>query len=333
MNISTIVTLICVFSAFMSVDAKKPESLDVLESFLNVTFGDVSQEMRTCIVNAENIMYDINYGIKNFTFKDEKHVNDGLKSIGSALVRMQNKLKHCEELSKLFPIIQLVAEEFLNPQELVVKSGSDIKWFDYSIGDDIMSSIHNLENKNYAKYGRDIGNIMNRVFTGSNRDYVIDAENFLEGFFEGALEEESIDITDCLTDAADVIEELEDIIETIKESGISDPEKLIFDFIDLISEAVKSVVDCENAPAELELMLEWIEAMKNISTMTHKIFIAFLQYSTRIREDFDTTLTAYKIHKFRQIGLNLGDFLHILFIDVASTGVIEYDLSDIRLLK
>jgi hypothetical protein len=302
------------------------EAIEVTEGILVGAFGDIGHEVKMCIKDGEEIFKDVESAVHHFENGSLEEVIAGLQDIAKALELLPEEVKDCEALPDLVKDIEKIIAEFANPEELIVHVGEEIFWHGVSIYGDVTDCVKQFQGHQYEPAGEDIGDIIKILFLElSLRDPVIDAEDFLEGFFKGALEDDSVEINDCITDATEVIEELEVIINDIKSGATSDIEKLFLDFIDLITDSVQSVAQCEKAPAEIDIMLGWAETMKDLKTMEHKLFDAFLYYPDRIKEDMKDMIDSFEDHTYSTSGFCMGDFLHVLFIDVQGLGEDYFD--------
>lgn len=317
MKATLLVVLLCLLMApFVKTDPTQ-EAIEVIEGILVGAFGEVGHDVKTCISDGEQIFLDVEAAVKQFELGTTEGIIQGIIKIGEAIQLIPEEIKDCEAVVDLVKDFERIAQEFLVPEELIIHIGEEIFWHGRSIFHDVTDCTAQFRSGNYEKAGEDIGDIIYILFLKlAPQDVVVDAEQFLEGFFKGALEDDSFEINDCITDGTVVIEELEKIIEDFKNGMTSDIEKLFLDLIDLISESVASVAQCEKAPAELEIMLQWEEDLKDLKKMESKLFDAFLYYPDRIKEDSKDMIDSFKDHVYGTSGFCLGDYLHILFIEV-----------------
>lgn len=321
MKFIQLVMLVCVLFAWRCSPTPTQEAVEVVEGILVGAFGEIGHEVQQCLKDGEEIFLDVEEAIKDFERGDRDSIIAGLVKIGEALQLLPKEVKDCESIPEVIKDIEKIAEEFMNPEELIIQIGTEILWHGVSIYKDITDCVSQFKRGAYEPAGEDIGDIIKILFIEMKlEDVVIDAEEFLEGFFKGALEDDSVEINDCITDATEVIEELEKIINDVKSGVTSDLENLFLDFIDLITDSVKSVALCESAPEELEIMLEWAEEMKDLTAMEKKFFNAFLFYPDRLKDDFKNTIDKYEDHTFGDSGFAMGDILHVLFVEIKSVG-------------
>ena len=307
-----------------------PEAIEVIEGILVGAFGDIGHKVRECEIEGEVIFADIEDAIREFRSKTEGGVIRGLEKIGEALALLPQEIQDCEAVADLVKDFERIAEEFSNPEELVIRIGEEIFWHGRSIYHDVTDCVDSFETGQYEHAGEDIGDIIYILFIKLT-DPVIDAQDFLEGFFKGALEDDSIDINECITDATDVIEELEQMIADVKNGGITDPETLFLDFIDLITKSVKSVAQCETAPAEIEILESWVVKLQDMDSMESILFKSFLYYPDRLKGDFKDAIDSFEDHTYNTSGFCLGDVLHVFFVDVKT--MIESLGEDYNLLR
>ena len=106
---------------------------------------------------------------------------------------------------------------------------------------------------------------------------------------------------------------LETIVTLTKQGVIKNAEKIFLAFIDLLSEIPKTVVQCEQVPASIVKYLDWIAKLKDIKLMMQKLFNAFKDHATEIKNDFENMITAFHNKKLKPCGQHLGDVFYILF--------------------
>ena len=142
-----------------------------------------------------------------------------------------------------------------------------------------------------------------------------DTVEFLEGFFKGALKAEGAEVDDCLDDANHILDTVEKLVGEI-EDILSDPEQVILDFIDLLAEIPRSVVECKNLPEELSKFESWIQDAEDPQVMQLRLFNAFLYYGEDIKTDAKGLIDDYKRGMYTSSGYYLGDELYIIFEEV-----------------
>mmetsp|Transcript_25706 Transcript_25706/g.29575 ORF Transcript_25706/g.29575 Transcript_25706/m.29575 type:complete len:483 (-) Transcript_25706:35-1483(-) len=289
------------------------EAEQVIEGILIGAFKAEAVQIRECIQDGEAIFHHFEDAINHFKNKGAAEIVKGLISIGEAIKLIPEEVKECEGAADIVKDFERIAAEFANPVELVIHVGIEVFWHGREIYGDIKQCIEDFETQKYEPAGERIGDIIYDLFLRLPQSIDDDAKDFLEGFFQGALEAESVDINNCIEDADLIIKELETIVEDFK-SGITDNmEKFFLDLVDLLSLIPKSVLKCESAPPEIEKIAGWIEQLGNFDTMKYKLFQAMLFYSSRIKQDFTKVFDGYNTHQFNMTGNGLGDVLYILF--------------------
>eukprot|EP00345_Euplotes_harpa_P017340 CAMPEP_0168337340 /NCGR_PEP_ID=MMETSP0213-20121227/12115_1 /TAXON_ID=151035 /ORGANISM="Euplotes harpa, Strain FSP1.4" /LENGTH=485 /DNA_ID=CAMNT_0008342777 /DNA_START=31 /DNA_END=1488 /DNA_ORIENTATION=+ len=306
-----------------------PEAELVIEGILVGSFGEVGHDVKTCIKDGGVIFDDIRDAITQFKLKTKEGIVNGLKLIGEAIALIPEEVKDCEEIYQIVKDLEEIAAEFADPEAFLILVGERILWHGISIVEDVEGSIQHFENDQYEPAGEDIGDIIYIIFLSSPKgDKIEDAVQFLEGFFKGALEDDSVELEGCIDDADQIIKSIELIVADFEKGVTSDLEKLFMDLLDLMSDIPKTVIKCGVAEHEIEIIEQWALEMKDLTLMEHKLFDAFLEYPSRIKEDFKTLIDSFKASDFNKSGFGLGDILHVLFVNI-NQGFKETDFDDI----
>lgn len=295
------------------------EAEQVIEGILVGAFGEAGKAAQTCIHDGEKAFDLVEQAITLFEKGDLASIAQGLFYIGEALEEFPTVLKDCEGAEGIVDQVKKIAVEFKNPKTLVVHIGEEILFNGKSIYRDVTNTVTHFKTTQYEPAGEDIGDIINILFLKlSVQDRRQETVDFIEGFFKGALEDDSADVDDCIDDTNDIITELEKIVADFKSGITDDLEKVFLDFIDLLAEIPKSVVQCEVVPAEMEAdFASWILDLQDSKIMEHRFFNAFLLKSDRIKADMKGLIEDFEAQNFKSSGFDLGDFLHILFVEVS----------------
>ena len=284
-----------------------------VEGLLIGAFGDVGHKVEGCFDEGDKMFEDIEQAIVLFEKGDFASVVAGITLIGQALEELPLAVQKCESLEDVAKELEKIAEEFKDPQALIVHVSGEILWHGVSIFHDVTKSVSDFNAHKYEPAGEDIGDIIKILFVNKLESKREDAVEFIEGFFKGSLRDSAVDVNDCIEDVDEIIDELEKIMTDIESGILVNPEQVFLDFIDLLSEIPKSVVQCEIVPADLEKFEGWVQDLEDMKIMEHRLFNAFLIYPDRVKEDSKDTIDEYKTLMFSESGFHLGDLMYVLF--------------------
>ena len=137
MKLVLVIALICALFMQNTLTAPSSEAIEIIEGILVGAFGDVGHKVKTCIKDGEEIFEDIESAVKHFEKGTRDEIIQGLIDVGKALILLPEEVKDCEEIPDLIKDIEIIAAEFMNPEELIVKIGVEILWHGISIYDDV----------------------------------------------------------------------------------------------------------------------------------------------------------------------------------------------------
>ena len=328
MKFLVFVLLLLTASFTKSETYKDQDITDVLEGLLVGSFGDIGHQAKDCMKDGTDVYVGFTSAVMAFASRDVVGVLGGIKALGDVIDLIPDEVENCESLSELVKDFSDIAQEFRNPKDISIQIDSEIRWRGVSVFDDIFNSVEHYFQSDFELSGEDIGDIIKSVFLdksiqNNKNDEIKDIEDFLEGFFKGALEKDSVDVNDCIEDAYDLYEELLTVIEDLEDEGFLDIEHILLDLIDLITDAVRSVAQCEKIGPEAKILEEWVIEMENIEEMEYKVFHAFLEFPQRIKDDIQNSIDGYRSKDYLTSGFSLGDLLHILFVEVEIEPVSE----------
>jgi hypothetical protein len=317
------VLLVALLAMLLTFSAASPlvEAEEVIEGILVGAFGDVGHKVKECIQDGELIFEDIKDAIVLF----ESAIKTGSKQdleraliyVGDALSRIPEEIKDCEEVPELVKDIEKIAAEFLNPEELIIVIGEKILWHGFSILHDVEGTVSHFENAQYEPAGEDIGDIIKIIFLSFKTDPAHEAISFLQGFFKGSLEDGSVELETCLSDADNIVNDIQKTIHDIETDPLAHLEELFMDLVDLLADIPTSVQQCQISTEELQTFAQWANELKNVEEMAVRFYKAFLKFPAELKTDFETAIDAFKTEDFNSSGFSIGDILNVLFVKVS----------------
>lgn len=314
-----LVALLAMLLAFSKADRLAEAEL-VIEGILVGAFGPIGHEVQECIQDGELIFTDMVNAIEKLEealkTKSKQALVEAFSYIGDALVRIPEEVRDCEAVPEIVRDIEKIAAEFLNPEALVIMIGEKILWHGISIYHDITKTVSDFKSAQYEPAGEDIGDIIRLIFLSIKADKAQEAIDFLEGFFKGALEDESVEIESCIQDVDEIVHVIEKIIADVEHDPFSHLESLFLDFIDLLADIPKSVQQCKVSESELATFTQWAQQLKDVKGMAGRFYRAFLKFPQRLRDDFRDVIDDFKSDNFNHSGFCIGDILNVIFTQV-----------------
>jgi hypothetical protein len=297
----------------------------LIEGMMVGAFGEEGKAAQECIEDGEKIFVDIEAAIQDFEKGGAVNIAKGLFHIGIALEGLPDSLADCKGAQPILDDIKKIAARFKDTSSLVVHIGQEIIFHGFSIFHDITDCVSNFKKGDYEGAGEEIGDIIQFLLLVDAKKLTGRQESteFVEGFFKGSLRDDSADVIDCIDDANDIIDELEKIISDIKAGLLDNFEELFLDFIDLLAEIPRSVVQCEAVPADIVKYESWILDLKDSKIMEKRLFNAFLYYGADIKTDSKGLIDDYERGMYTSSGYYLGDILYILFDEVHPISIVE----------
>jgi hypothetical protein len=325
------VLLVALFAMLLTFSAASPlvEAKHVIEGILVGAFGDVGHNVQECIQDGRQIFEDINDSILYFDSaiktSSKLDLEIALAFVGDALSRIPEEVKDCKEAPELVKNLEKIAEEFLNPKEIVISE--KILWHGFPIHHDVEEIVSHLKNAQYEPAGENIGDIIRIIFLSLETDPTHEAISFLQGFFKGSLEDGSVELETCVRDADKIVNDFEKIIHDIETDLTNNFGDLFLDFIHLLDDIPTSVQQCRISTEELETLAKWADEFKNTEMMAIRIFKAFKDYPNELGFDFKTAVDTFKTEDFNSSGFSIGDILNVFFIKV----VLQDSVDDVTL--
>eukprot|EP01022_Parablepharisma_sp_SALTPOND_P014791 TRINITY_DN2052_c0_g1_i1.p4 TRINITY_DN2052_c0_g1~~TRINITY_DN2052_c0_g1_i1.p4 ORF type:complete len:560 (+),score=87.61 TRINITY_DN2052_c0_g1_i1:7838-9517(+) len=276
--------------------------------------GDVNKIIE-CIHDLEPIMNEIIQAlelISHFKFND---VIEGVKLLVQAVTEMMNAIRPCtegfEQVKKLmdalmhFNIMKIVTKIMTNPGVFL---------------HDVMECIDSFKKGDFHTCGKDLGDIMYRLFLEESLSFEFDdfiklIEGFIEGIGHG---EKFIDIEKCIEEFPEIYKDVLEAIKCFQEINFKNLDKLVEALIKLfqaMQKVLEAVKPCSKAPSEIEEMIK-----KIININMQELLQRIIANSIQLFADFTDFARCLKDKDFKKAGKDLGDILYVLvFKDQACT--------------
>lgn len=144
------------------------EAIQVMEGVLFGALDAEFKDIEHCIEDGEDIIKDVELAWSDFKAKDVKHVVDGLKIVGQALVKVKDAVSDCKGIEGDFAKLAEMAAVFSNPESAVIHIGKDIVIHGISIWHEVSAAVHAIDSnpRQYYDFGFNIGKAAAQVFIG-----------------------------------------------------------------------------------------------------------------------------------------------------------------------
>ena len=265
------------------------------------------KKLLDCIENMEPIILKMIQALQKIMTFNIMDVIEGVKLLIEAVTEFISVLKPCSEglvqLEKLFDaiistgIMKIVTKIISNPAPYLK---------------DIMDCIEAFTKGNMHQCGKDLGDIMYRLYLTDLRVGNISSfVEFVEGFIEGIDQKHNFNnITECIKRAPEIWTDIVNAIELLKHIDWKNLDKLIeallkiFDALKTILAAIKP---CSKVPAEIEILIK-----KIMEIDFSKLIQKFQQYMFQIVSDLMAVFSDFQKGNYKDAGKQLGDILYLL---------------------
>ena len=288
--------------------------LDFLNGFLEGinTKGDINKIL-DCVKGGEGIIEKIIEALNYFIHIDINHLEDLIKGIKLFIEAIKEIGKVIEPCSKSFEEVMKIINAIISTNifKLVMKIITNAPVFIH----DVTDAIDSFNKGNYRQAGKDIGDIIYKLFLASLKsDPIID---FVEGFLEGLNEKGDVKkVLECIKNLEPVIFKMIEAIKkimTFKIMNIIEGVKLL---IEGVTEFIAILKPCSEGLEQLNKLFQAI-----ISTDIMKIVAKIMSNPAPYLKDFMDCIEAFKKGDLRAFGKDLGDVMFRLYLtDLATVG-------------
>ncbi|CAI2373988.1 unnamed protein product [Moneuplotes crassus] len=242
-----------------------------------------------------------------------------IADLGDLFTNIPKSLKECKDLPPT------VAETFtgwskklINPIEMGKIVAIALNKYKGQLEGDATGFVDDWKNGKFEESGLKLGDIPHVLFDLCAIDMEslsvtpFDVGYFLDGFLSKALQSDIQGVESCLTDADDVLEDIEKFVTDIE--GGFDLLNIITDLGALFTHIPTSVRDCSDFGEEVEKVLgNWENTIKDPITIAKIVYISLSKYADRLKTDATGFVSEWKAEDYQKSGELLGDIPHVLF--------------------
>ena len=262
-------------------------------------------DLLKCMKNADQILEKIKTAlllIKKFTLES---LLQGLSMLFEAIFDLEEMLRPClAEFTQFKKLLEAIANADID--EIIMKIMQNPIQFIADIAD----CIDALGKGDYLRAGRDIGDVLYRLFLVEVATVQINVVDFLKGFLEGLNEKGDInELLKCVKDLEHIISKIIEAINYIKKMDIGNLMKGLTLLFEAITELLNVLKPCTQG---FEQIKKLIEAFAHIDIM--KIIFKILANPGPYIQDVTDAIDAFQKNDGHRAGKDIGDILYRLFL-------------------
>ena len=269
------------------------------------------EDVMKCMKESDQIIEKVIQALKLIVTLKIDNLLKGFGLLFEALLELEMMLKPC--LDGFIQFNKLI-EEMKNADfmKLILKILRDPLPF----VSDVTDCIEAFSKGNYTEAGKDIGDILYRLFLvpSATLESTLDtilllATGFLEGLNQGG---SFNNVQSCVNSVPLIVGEVEKIVATFKAINWSDFDKVIDAFVQCllaIKDTLQSLKPCRNSPAELNAFLQ-----KIINIDANELLNKIIKNALQIISDITNAIKGLKNQLYEQCGKVLGDVIYQLIL-------------------
>ena len=263
------------------------------------------EDLLKCMKNADQILEKIKTAlalIKKFTLES---LLQGLSMLFESIFDLEEMLRPClGEFTQFKKLIIAIADADI--EDIITKIMQNPMQFIADISD----CIDALTKREYLRAGKDIGDVLYRLFLVEMTTPKIDVFQFVKGFLEGINEKGDInELLKCVKDLEHIITKIIEAINYIKKMDITNLIKGITLLFEAITELLNIFKPCSEG---FEQIKKLIQALSHIDIM--KIIFKILANPGPYIQDVTDAIDAFQKNDGYRAGKDIGDVLYRLFL-------------------
>jgi len=289
---------------------------DTIEGILVGAFGEDGKAVDECIDEGTVIFNDVKKAVEFFEKGDVTDIVQGLYWIGKALEEMPTELKDCESITALIADFEKIAEEFKNPEELVIHIGTEILWHGKDVYGDITDCPKQFRAGEYEKAGEDIGDLIKILFIDdAPKDGIVeDVTEFTEAFYTKCFDI-TLDLETCEGNVEAAWEEVKHAIDELENMSIESIEEGIKDLIIAVPHLFTAFEGCEDQLPLIEAGLAKLDVfVEHPLEIPEAVTLATAKHPIQTAEDAYEVYHAFhdKPYDFKKGGTASGDYVELV---------------------
>jgi cellobiose-specific phosphotransferase system component IIA len=257
-----------------------------------------------CVKEADHILENIQKALELIKTLNIEKMLEGLTMLFEALYDLEEMLRPClGEYSQFRKLVEAIMNMDINEvvQKIVANTFQFIA--------DIVDCIQAFQRSNFVQAGRDLGDIMYRLFLISTEDQ-FDPVAFIKGLLEGLNEKGDINnLLKCVKDLESIVNKIMEALEYIKKKDFANIIKGITMLIEAVTHLMQVLTPCAEG---FEQIKKLINAISHVDIM--KLVFKIIGNPGPYISDVMNCIDNFKKQDFHGAGKNLGDLLFRLFL-------------------
>ncbi len=267
-----------------------------------------TKKILECVKGGEDIIAKITEAVNYLKNIDISHIDElikGIQMLISAASDIYNLIKPCtsgfEELQKLFEAIKNF-DIYQIAWKLIANA--------FAFYADIQGAIEAFSNSNFAAAGKNVGDILYKLFLesaqASNMVY-----DFIKGLFEGLNEKGNVSkVLECLKNAEPIITDIMRAIDMISYFTYKNITEGVMLLVSAVTKLIQILTPCTEGFTQLEKLLD---ALANVDIM--KLVTRIMMNPSAFIKDITDCIASFNSGDYEGCGKSLGDILFRLFLD------------------
>jgi len=261
-------------------------------------------DLLKCIRSADPILEKIQKALELIKTLNVESMLEGLTMLFEAMFELEEMLRPClEEFSQFRKLIEAIMN--LNIDEVVQKIIANA----FQFLADIIDCIQAFQRKNYNQAGRDLGDIMYRLFL-VQLTVELDPVEFIKGLLEGLNEKGDVNnLLKCVKDLERIVSKIMQSLEYIKKGDFVNVIKGITMLLEAVTELMQSLKPCAEGFDQIKKL---IDAISHVDIV--KLVFKILGNPGPYIADVVNCIDCFNKNDWHGAGKNLGDLLCRLFL-------------------
>jgi len=300
------IVAICAADNFFSIRVPKVEAdpaYDFVKGFLEAIHETKKvEDLLKCMKNMDDIIAKIKDALQHFMKLTFDEIVIGFKILIAALQELEEMLKPCldgfKQIQKLMEalkninLVKIVTKILLNPGAFI---------------HDVTDCIDSLKNLKFYPAGKDLGDILYRLFLSRAADPPYD---FIKGFLVGIHETKKVeDLLKCIKNLDSIIAKIKEALEYFMKLTFDDLIKGFKLLTEALHELEQMLQPCLDGFKQIQKLME---AIKNLNII--KIVTKILLNPGAFIHDVQDCIESFKKMDLYTAGKDIGDILYRLFI-------------------
>jgi hypothetical protein len=302
----------------------------VIEGFFGTGFGDIS----TCIQDVEQTASDVEVAVADIKAGGLDNIIAALKELGVVEGDIKTALSDCKQISADdWKAIDDAVDEMNSPISFAYHIGKDLLVNGSDIYAEIMDAQTQWDNKNYEKFGEDVGEAFKAVLIGKvdtsaeivtyTAPSVVQIAEIVNGILRGALEAESSDLLNCLNDADAAVSDFNKAYQDFSKRTASGTADGLVDLGHALEDLSPALKDCSSVTSAWSTITTWAHTFTNPLSFAFHVGKDILVNGSDIYSDIEGAISTWNDGQYEAFGEDVGDALAKIIVGMDDMYVVQ----------